>query len=251
MARSTSKGKSGVTWPVYQEAQATIINMYAHMVYANVDMRASFSSLVHACFTQESIKASKTAFPYIAQGAILDSTGYGLSLSGAANPITLQISGWNQHGLCPIAGVYWDEATNAFKEEVRERAELIAGIVTHVGIVGAVLDYFHEYGTPAATRYYFPSILSLAKRESNRLGELSKRFREPADLGMMTPFIRQASETVAKWLLIPDATVHGTGACRFLLSEFQPSVRIEDRQHKITIPQQTFRFIEADRVVQS
>lgn len=244
MARQAGKAKSGVTWPVYSEAAETISKMYTQMVFANIDMRANFSELIHAGFTQESIQASKTAYPYIAQGAILDSTGYGLSISGAANPTTLQISGWAAHGMVPINGVYFDEGTNEFKEHIRHRAEHVAKIVTDVGVVAAVLDYFHEYGTPAATRYYFPSILSLAKKESNRLGELSKRYREPADLGMMTPFIRAASETVAKWLLIPDGVVHGTGACRFHLSEFEPTVSIEDRLHKISIPAQIFRFVE-------
>lgn len=251
MAKRDKQGKSGVTWPVYSEASETITKMYTQMVYANVDMRGDFWGMVNACFVPEAIHASKTAFPYIAQGAILDSTGYGLSLSGAANPITLQISGWNAKGLCPIAGNYWDEGTEVFKSQVRARAEQVAKIVTDVGLVSAVLDYFHEYATPAATRYYFPSILSLAKRESNRLGELTKRYREPADLGMMTPFIRAASETVAKWLLIPDGLVLGQGACRFHLSEFEPTVRIEERPHKITIPSQVFRFIETDVVVQS
>lgn len=246
MARQqhVAKVKSGVTWPVHAEASETIAKMYAQMVYANIDMRADFWGLVHTCFRPEAIQASKTAYPYIAQGAILDSTGYGMSLSGAANPITLQISGWNAHGLCPIAGHYWDEETTEFKEQVLDRAERVAKIVMEVGVVSAVLDYFHQYGTPASTRYYFPSILSLAKRESNRLGELSKRYREPADLGMMTPFIRQAAETVAKWLLIPDGQVFGQGACRLHFSDFEPDVMIEGRRHKITIPAQVFRFIE-------
>lgn len=251
MPRQTAKAKSGVTWPVHAEATETIAKMYAQMVYANVDMKCSFTELVHACFPQEVIHACRTAYTYVASGAILDSTGYGLALSGAGNPIRLQISGWAVHGMCPIAGKYLDEGTHAFKELVHDRAVNVAQIVTDVGVVAAVLDYFHEYGTPASTRYYFPSILSLAKRESNRLGELSKRFREPADLGMMTPFIRQASETVAKWLLIPDGQVHGTGVSRFHMDDFEPTVCIEGRPHKITIPAQVFRFVEPDVVVQS
>jgi hypothetical protein len=62
----------------------------------------------------------------------------------------------------------------------------------------------------------------------------------------MAPFVRYASEVVARWLLIPESNVLQHSFCRVHVDECEPAYAVEGVTQKlqIPVPPHNFAFIE-------
>lgn len=90
----------------------------------------------------------------------------------------------------------------------------IEKVVSRFSALTKVVNWLNDAATPAAARYYIPTLGSLLPAGHPFHRPASTNFREPQGLAAMSPLIREASSTIAMGLLSdPDGTkLPGTGA---------------------------------------